>query len=360
MIGAESLIDRAYECALLPELWESFLADVSLIVGAEGGILFTSNSDTGIASWKASEGVRDATEDFISEGWLFKGLRLSRVISLGNHRFVTESDILTETELAKDPLYAEFLRPKGFGWAAGTSVRLSNDDSLVVSFERSLHAGPADQNILHILDGLRPHLVRSAALGLRMEEKRSQTIGDTLSLIGLTGLVVDTSGRVLAASTQSASLDSLLSWRSGDRFALRDPNAASLLKTALAGLHRNDAGEVRSFVARRPERSSMVVHVVPIRGRATDFFRRASAILMFIPVSVKAPPAVLIQSLFDLTAAEARVAGGLAVGQSLDQIAAAGSVAIGTVRSQAKSILAKMGCHRQSEVTAILGTVRQV
>ena len=49
----------------------------------------------------------------------------------------------------------------------------------------------------------------------------------------------------------------------------------------------------------------------------------------------------LLRSLFDLTPSEARVARGLAAGDSLDDIAASGSVSRNTVRSQLQQVLEK-------------------
>jgi len=81
-------------------------------------------------------------------------------------------------------------------------------------------------------------------------------------------------------------------------------------------------------------------------------------VLVLTPVSVqRVPSAALLRSLFDLTAAEARVARGLALGSSLDEIAVAGDVAITTVRSQLAKVLEKTGCARQAEVVALMANV---
>jgi DNA-binding CsgD family transcriptional regulator len=74
------------------------------------------------------------------------------------------------------------------------------------------------------------------------------------------------------------------------------------------------------------------------------------------PVSVPAaPPIELMQPLFDLIASEARVAAGLALGETLDEIAASGGVS--TVRSELRQVLEKTGCARQAEVVSPLANV---
>jgi len=100
----------------------------------------------------------------------------------------------------------------------------------------------------------------------------------------------------------------------------------------------------------------MVAHLVPIRGTARDIFVRCAAVLVSTRVATpQAPPAELIQSLFDLTPAEARVAYGLAAGEAVEEIASAGGVSRDTVRTQLRAVMAKTGCERQAAVVALLG-----
>jgi DNA-binding CsgD family transcriptional regulator len=102
----------------------------------------------------------------------------------------------------------------------------------------------------------------------------------------------------------------------------------------------------------------MVAHVIPIRGNARDLFVQCTGVLVMTPVSLpKAPPIELIQSLFDLTPAEARVARSLVAGETVEEIASASGVSNNTVRSQVRGVLEKTGCRRQAEVVALLGNV---
>ena len=71
----------------------------------------------------------------------------------------------------------------------------------------------------------------------------------------------------------------------------------------------------------------------------------------------QAPPVELVQSLFDLTPAEARVARDLATGRSPEDIASDGGVSLNTVRSQVRGVLEKTGCHRQLDVVALLAGI---
>jgi DNA-binding CsgD family transcriptional regulator len=57
----------------------------------------------------------------------------------------------------------------------------------------------------------------------------------------------------------------------------------------------------------------------------------------------QAPPVELVQSLFDLTPAEARVARGLASGKTVDDIAIDGGTSPNTIRTHVRGVLEKTG-----------------
>ena len=66
------------------------------------------------------------------------------------------------------------------------------------------------------------------------------------------------------------------------------------------------------------------------------------------------PSAAIVKGLFDLTAAEARVACGIGEAKSVERLAAALGVSRETVRVQLKAVLAKTGVSRQVELANLL------
>jgi len=86
---------------------------------------------------------------------------------------------------------------------------------------------------------------------------------------------------------------------------------------------------------------------------ARDLFGSGlSMVVVTRPDSARQPDASLIQGLFDLTPAEARVAAALIEGRTIAEMAARNGVGLETVRTQVKSILAKTGVSRQAEFVA--------
>lgn len=105
----------------------------------------------------------------------------------------------------------------------------------------------------------------------------------------------------------------------------------------------------------------MIVHIIPLKGDRRDLFEGGLALVLFTDAAaLNQPNPNLIREMFDLTAAEARVAAQLALGRSVEQIALSCGVGLSTVRSQTKSILQKLGAHRQAEVAARLGGARRI
>jgi DNA-binding CsgD family transcriptional regulator len=66
------------------------------------------------------------------------------------------------------------------------------------------------------------------------------------------------------------------------------------------------------------------------------------------------PGAEVLQGLFDLTAAEARIAHAIGEGGMIRDIAGRFGVSPETARNQLKAVLAKTGMKRQAELTSLL------
>ncbi|WP_158817817.1 helix-turn-helix transcriptional regulator [Methylocapsa sp. S129] len=352
----EQLVDRIYESSFVPELWPGVLDELAEIANARGGVLFAANTE--VLRWTASASLREEMARYVSDGWLMRGQRRGRLFGARHAGFLAESDIYSDGELEVDPVYSDFLRPAGLGWAAGTGIPLPTGDMLIVSLERDYERGPVESAVIQQLDLLRPHLARSALLSARMQLERARIASETLALIGVPALVLDDGAKVLAANSLIEALTGFVQWRARDRVSLKDPNADKLLFQAMATPDLTSAA-TRSFAVRDADSGAlMVAHVIPIRGAARDIFVRCAAVLVMTPVAApQAPPVELVQSLFDLTPAETRVARSLATGQTLDDIASAGGVSRSTVRSHLKAVMEKTGCNRQAEVVALLGGI---
>jgi DNA-binding CsgD family transcriptional regulator len=286
--------------------------------------------------------------------------RPARALASGHAGFLRDYDVFTDEELAADPIYRDLLWPAGLGWCAATAIRLPTGDELFLCVEREHARGPVEATAIEQLDALRPHLARSALMAARLQLERVRAASAMLASIGLPALVFDRAGRVLVANELlERPSDHVVHWRAQDRFALKDSKADALLRRAMETLQADGAGSNRSFPVRGPDAQvALIAHVVPIRRSARDLFSQSVGVLILMPAKTPQAPSVeLVQSLFDLTAAEARVARSLTMGQTVDEIASEKGVSSHTVRTQVRGVLEKTGSRRQADVIALLGGI---
>jgi DNA-binding CsgD family transcriptional regulator len=351
------LADRIYESSFVPELWPGVLDELGRLAEATGGTLFISKAD--VQYWTASPENHDRAEKMANEGWLWRGRLASRSIAARHVGFLTELDLFTPDEWDLEPLCREFWRPQGIGWLVGTAIPIPTGESVNFLLTRRTERGPVEPAIVQKLDELRPHLARSALRSARLQLEWARIASETLAVLGLPALVLNEQGKVIAANHLIEAMTGYVQWRAQDRVSLKDRAADNLLRDAIATLDVAGGSNVRSFPVRDTGAEAMMVaHVVPIRLSARDIFIRCAAALVLTPVTLpQAPPVELVQSLFDLTPAEARVARGLAAGETVEAIASARGVSQNTIRMHVRGVFEKTGCNRQVDIVALLTAI---
>lgn len=358
--AAEGLVDRIYEAAVVPERWSGVLDDLSSIGEGDGALILTRNAFQ--ERWLGTGGAKELFEAGVAKGWQgAKNPRAPRLFAARHAGFLNDLDVFTREEIDQEPYFTEYLRPLGFGWGTATAIEVPSGDMIAFDVERRFERGPVERSIIRKLDKLRPHLARASLISSRLMFERARTVAETLGLIGLPAAVLGVGGRPLAANTLFEAIMPHMAHESRGRLILNDSSADRLFADAFQRLASDTrADDVRSIpLAAREERPPMILHVVPIRGAAHDVFSGASAILVVTPVEPrKVPTADVLQGLFDLTPAEARVARTIAEGKTIEAFATAQGLSAETVRTQLKSTLAKTGVHRQAELAALLGGLR--
>jgi DNA-binding CsgD family transcriptional regulator len=179
-----------------------------------------------------------------------------------------------------------------------------------------------------------------------------------LASMGSPALVFDQKRRVLVANQLVEELSSFVRIRS-DILSFYDMRAERVFRKAVGDLATRDKPGSVFFVVRcsRGE-TTAIARVFPIYHRLQAELRPQASMLVFVHLGPpRALPLTVLRSLFGLTPAEARVAGGLATGATVGQLATRASVSRNTVRSQVRGILEKTGCHRQSEAVGLFSRV---
>lgn len=354
-----SLIDRFYEAAAHQALWRPVLSEASRVLGAEG-IEFYPGPNTAFAPVHSAS-LDEAVAAGIAQGWFADNPRVKRGLPLLTRGadLITESSMFSPEELDRLPFNVEFAGRFGLRWFAATRLSSGGSPSILFSVERRANQEPFSGREQGLLRQILPHLRRSAQLAVSLADGQALGQLEAIDAMRCGGLLVDVRGRVVQLNSRAErSLGDGLTLRQGRLTARQAPVDAALQALVAAATQRGSAHEAPALCpVGIPRRSGtpLIVHAAPIVGTAQDIFRKACALVMIVdPDARRDLDAGLLRQLFDLTAAEARVALALAGGQTIKEAAAASGTTENTIRVQLRSIFAKTGTNRQVELVALL------
>lgn len=352
--GSADVVDRIYEAALVPEKWTAVLDQVSDMTGSVGGALLVTG-DRHPPRWAASETIAPALRAFTS-GDAWKGnKRAQQALSSAGSAFSRDIDLWTAEELEQYRISDE-RTPHGLGWQLGSIIPMPSGETVIFTFDRRFDDGPHDVAMRDAADSLRPHLARAGLLAARLGLERAQTMVATLAGIGLPAAVLSGTGVVVAINDLLQDMTSVFQPAALGCLGVTDPAAHALLQQAISGYNRRDPS-VRSIpVPGNDERGAVVIHLLPVRGEAHDVFFGGEILIIATTVGAgsTSPSLSLLQGLFDLSPAEARLAAALAAGGPLKAVATRNRIQFSTARSYLEAIFRKTGTHQQSQLVALL------
>lgn len=342
------ILDRIYEAAVLPDGWPSILGDVATGVGAQGGLLIAIDDER--ARFAGSPEALTVAQDFAAGGYMSRSDRIPRLIARQHPGFEIDLDFYTLEQMDKEPIYTEFLRPRGWHFAAATSLRSHADSHLILTVEGFTEATTL-RGAVAPLDRLRPHLARSAILAAQLRLEQARGMVAALDLVGLPAAALNGQRVIAANALMQARLDSGEIAGAGARLQLGAPGLDALLQQALHEAGEPTAHGASIALPRAGEPCREVVHVLPLRGDARDIFTGISALVIFASVDDRPLiPAAMLQDLFGLTAAEAAIAQGLAAGKSIATLSGQTGRSEHTLKTQLKAVLGKVGVNRQADL----------
>jgi len=348
----DDLIERIYEAAVMPHAWPDVLDRLGRRFHAKGGLLFANSPDG--TRWLGGGEARQGMEDFLRQGWMDHNKRPAMLLERAHPGFLSETDLQSEEELNAQPMFKEFLLPRGYVAAAGTFVPGLDSDRMILSVE-GFPAHAAAREAIPPLDALRPHLARAAQLASQFRLERMKGHVDALAAIGAAAGVLNSRGAVQVTNARfQAELGSTV-WDRPARIYLADRRADAQLEQSIALMQRG-VREGRSIAVKNHDGSSRVMHLLPIHREANDLFVSSSALVILTNPAQKVPVRTdVLQNLFDLTPAEARLAARLCAGEAdVVQIAKEFGVSVPTLRTQVRSVYAKTGVHRQLDLSRLL------
>lgn len=355
-----AVADRFTAAALGATEWVDALSGLAEATGSRAGELIGLGSDRTVPfNWVSDLGPEWA-EEFIAIGggdpkvnpFVRGGMGIPELTVRASGDFVTRQERRT------DPFIVDHLRRYDIPHICLTPL-LRKEDSLVgLAVIRSSSQGEIDARQRRVFASLAPHVRAAVRTQMSLEHQGARLMAGALEALALAAFICDRRGAV-KAMTQAAealvSAGTALRLKGGvlGAAAAESRALADALDAATGGLRHPGSPLTSTLVIRGGACPTLVLDVLPLPRceHAFGFEPRALVVVRGTESTDDRRRAVL-GSAYRLTAAETEIALRLAQGESALQIAQSRGVSIGTVRSQIKTILSKLGVSRQAELVA--------
>jgi DNA-binding CsgD family transcriptional regulator len=355
--GIRAGVDDLVSAAIMADGWEEPLVRFAVAAGARDAVLMRNEARKTVAAVVSPEAALGAAD--VLAGRAPPNSRYQRVgVHYGGFRI--DQDDYTVEELARDPYYQEFLRPKGVFWHANTILALGPDEYVELSLKRRLEFGPYRPEDRVLLNSVLPELHAVARIAKGVLDAETRGMSWLLGRRGGSIIELDSHGRVLPGQAAGEGNPACPVRILRGRLVADDRASQTAIDRAVASAVSRP-GRLGVVALTNLEGRRYLLQVHPVPGRARDVFASATALALLIerdrdPASLR-PDLSWIKSAYGLTDREAHVAALLAEGLDIEAIALRLGIRSNTARSYLKDALQKTGASRQAELVALLARV---
>jgi DNA-binding CsgD family transcriptional regulator len=279
-------------------------------------------------------------------------------------KVIAEADFITPEDWRNHRFYQEIALPWDSPFIAMATLERQQNALIVVATIRSARDGHITPQQRETFAALAPHIRSAVRTQIALEGHGATVLTAAMDTLSIPIFVCDRKGRV-GSLTQAA--EALITNERGlqlkdghlracgaeDAKALSDAIEAAVIWRAHPSLP-----VLRTVIIRGRDHdvSPLVLDVFPLPSRTNQFtFMPRALVVARWPRGSKTRRAAILRATYALTSAETHIAEFLAQGQSAEFIAAKRGVAVETVRTQIKAIMAKLGISRQVELVVRLG-----
>lgn len=266
---------------------------------------------------------------------------------------VTDAMLIPGAVRDRDPFFQEFCRDWDLGHYAAWTFDMAGE-RLGYTLIRP-HGSAYSAEDLVALEALRSAANRAALMASAFRNTRISGIAEGLAHSGRPSLVLDEAGRIVFATASALDLEGVAFGVQQGLVVGLTPGSEASLRRLRQAMRGRGAPFPRAFLLSSPHAEQPVIGI-PIR--MFDDYRAtlpgARAILMLVDRRNCAPEAARLREAFGLTAREAELAVLLASAADLGTAAAQMGLKIASARQLSKSLLAKTGSSRRSELVVLL------
>lgn len=358
----DSLLASLYDGVMAPTGFQGFIEELRRVFELKGVLFCIRHAPTqemkslwlsGVErKWMESYALEYARDDVLAHH-----IATSPIA----HFYASNLDVRDRDRFDEVRFYREWVQPQGMAYAAGGVMLREGEWDTQIFLQRAPHHPPFSREDMEQLDRLVPHVQRAIQMRQRFAELQvgQDLLSAGLDVLAMPTFLFDESGRIAHTNRSAQALIARHEQLSIDNGHLLTGNVATTrqLNYELANAieaSRGNGSELNSVVLlQRVGRLPLVLMIAPLRMTGTVVCG-AALLFAFDPESTRPMTAELIQRLFDLTDAEARLAVALCSGKTLEEVAEANGTSMNTVRTQLRSIFGKTGTNRQADLVAMM------
>lgn len=273
----------------------------------------------------------------------------------GSHEFIDDSAVL------RSEYYNDFLRRYDRFHIVGCFMALEDGQIGSISSFRSLKDGPFPDSTLQMMRLVLPHFERAAKLHAKLG--LLQAGFESLDLLNSGLIFVRANGEVLQMNRHARELAQqgdgiriilgrLSAWHWDERLRLQ----TAVNQAAAAAMGNGVALDGPVVIHRQSGKRPLVLFVAPLRNSRLFNSWGAAGAVVFVHDPEREPQLSesVLQSLYKLTPAQAKLAVAIARGRDLNEYCEEADVRRTTARTHLRLIFDKLGVRRQAEVAALV------
>lgn len=350
-------ITEAFAAAVLDSTrWNSAMELASAETGSLGALMFPNKG--ALPYIPVCESMAESFEVYIRDGWIERDERHRGLPTMLERGVVTDLDFTSREHKRHHPYFQDFITRCGLYDFAG--VRVGNGENVwCLSIQRTAEQGDFSRSELRSLAQLARSLDSIAETASALAFARGEGALAAFDIAHKAAFLLDRRGEVVRVNQAAEALlgdDVFISHR---RLSSRSQAATAELNAAIKNLlWLQSISSSPSMIFPRREGLPLLVHAIRCPGLSESALSSFHALVVIVdPEQRMLPTARTLQTGFDLTQAEARLAIALSSGSDLKTEAKRLCVSPETMRKHLRSIFSKTGVRRQSELTALLAAL---
>jgi DNA-binding CsgD family transcriptional regulator len=279
-------------------------------------------------------------------------------------KVMAEADFITPDQCRRDQFYQEVARPLDIPFMCFTTLERQEAAFIALGAIRSQREEHITGAQREIFAALAPHVRTAVRTQLALEGHGVAVLTGAMEALSIPVFVCDRTGRVRSLTQAAETLVTTgrgLQLRAGRLHACWSEETKALngaIEAAVIWRAQPAPAVVRTVVVRGRDHNTapLVLDVFPLPSQPYQYtFAPRVLVVARGPRGSRARRTAILQATYALTSTETHIAEFLAQGQSAELIAAKRGVAVETVRTQIKAIMAKLGVSRQVELVVRLG-----